>query len=188
MRNMLCVLIFLLSMVSCRHTTETEYIILPFHTDSTEKTFTYLVDNPPSDSLQLLTELIAFYKINALEYYKEIPKGKKLSVTSFYIKNRRTSYFLTHPDDSGGFSSEVLQDYYYGEKDCLSGLATIYAKKCTEDSTKWTFRIHHCVDREKSEWENDILRDECQPGWYAQHKENDLVKLFNASEPYEFDD
>lgn len=33
-------------------------------------------------------------------------------LTTFYVKNNKTSYFIENADDPGGFSSEILIDYY----------------------------------------------------------------------------
>lgn len=95
-----------------------------------------LVDNPPKDKVELEKLLTSYH----LENRDSIFSDREMStfLTLFYQKNYTTSYFINKADDPGGFSSEILSDYY--EK---FGIATIETKRIIEANelkTEITFR------------------------------------------------
>ncbi|GAA5168761.1 hypothetical protein [Viridibacterium curvum] len=116
----IAVLFIFLSLTSCSG--KLEFVDLPLHShqgiydrDDERRGYGYyfqsvLVDNPPEDIDQLKRDLLAFHKRHLHPAFE----GKKLSTysTTFYKHNRTTKYFIDHEDDPGGFSSEILSDYF----------------------------------------------------------------------------
>lgn len=122
MKNILKSLSFLLLfllLISCNQ--KTEILKLNKHSgkgiydrgeDST-KVFYYqsaLVSNVPNNQDQIELILFEFHKknIDSIFSNKEVVDFS----TNFYLKNNKTSYFTDNEDDPGGFSSEILSDYF----------------------------------------------------------------------------
>ena len=122
--------------ISC--TQETKILKLEKHSgngtydreeDST-KIFYYqsaLVSNVPENQDQIKSKLFDFHKksLDTIFLKKDVVSFR----TTFYLKNFTTSYFIDNDDDPGGFSSEILSDYY--EK---YGIAEIQSSRQKESS------------------------------------------------------
>lgn len=92
------------------------------------KKFAYqsvLVNNPAKDKEELEKLLTSYHLKNRDSIFSDPEMSTFL--TWFYHKNYTTSYFINKADDPGGFSSEILSDYY--EK---FGIATIETKRIGE--------------------------------------------------------
>ncbi len=77
------------------------------------KKYTYqsvLVNNLPADK-KILEELLLSYHSKNNDFIFSDTEVITLS-TFYYFKNSKTSYFIDAADDPGGFSSEILFDYY----------------------------------------------------------------------------
>lgn len=82
----------------------------------------YLVNRSLSDSVELKSLMLNFNKKN---YLKALSNKNTIQYSlQFYEKNATTEYFIDHDDDPGGFSSEILTDYFVKE-----GIAEIYINK-----------------------------------------------------------
>lgn len=84
-----------------------------------------LVNNLPKDKKEL-ERLLASYHSKSRDSIFSDPDVSAF-LTWFYHKNYSTSYFIDKADDPGGFSSEILSDYY--EK---FGIAEIETKRIGE--------------------------------------------------------
>lgn len=84
-----------------------------------------LVNTPPKDK-EDLEKLLSSYHLKNRDSIFSDPEVNTF-LTWFYQKNYTTSYFIDKADDPGGFSSEILTDYY--EK---FGIATIETKRIGE--------------------------------------------------------
>ncbi|MDR7211461.1 hypothetical protein [Flavobacterium piscis] len=69
-----------------------------------------LVSNLPAENKTLKSLLLNYHEKNIDSVFQD----KKVITfsTTFYIENSKTSYFIKNPEDPGGFSSEILIDYY----------------------------------------------------------------------------
>lgn len=81
--------------------------------EDASKVFHYqaaLVSNIPKNQGQATAMLFEFHKksIESVFSSREVTDFS----TTFYQKNRTTSYFIENADDPGGFSSEILRDYF----------------------------------------------------------------------------
>lgn len=93
--------------------------------DDVGKTFYYqsaLVSSVSQNQNQIKLKLFDFHKrsLDTIFSNKDVVSFR----TTFYLKNFTTSYFIDNDDDPGGFSSEILSDYY--EK---YGIAEIYSSR-----------------------------------------------------------
>ena len=165
-------LLFVVVLTGCNN--KTEFILLPYHSDTTRMTYNYLVSNPPKDLDSLDRLLVAFTA-------KQL-KLKPIDDIQFCIKNSATSYFISNADDPGGWSSEELSNYFTGSKKPASGLGFISRTPCENDSTKFVYKYAN-IQREYEDMIT-ILRDECTPNWYEENKNNELVRLFNENMPF----
>lgn len=84
-----------------------------------------LVNNPVKDKKEL-EQLLASYHLKSRDSIFSDPEMSTFQ-TLFYHKNYTTSYFINKADDPGGFSSEILSDYYE-----RYGIATIETKRIGE--------------------------------------------------------
>ncbi|MFI0430153.1 hypothetical protein [Mariniflexile sp. HMF6888] len=116
------ILILLIFMVIVSCESKTTFTKLPKHTETgmydrdderKGKKYVYqsvLVNNPTSYKKSLEKQLFSYH----LKSRDSIFSDSEVITfsTLFYIENHKTSYFINHADDSGGFSSEVLLNYY----------------------------------------------------------------------------
>ncbi len=113
------IVIFCFTITSCNQ--KTEILKLNKHSgkgiydrgEDSAKTFFYqsaIVDNIPENQNQVKSILFEFHKkrIDSIFLNKEVIDFN----TIFYLKNSKTSYFIDNADDPGGFSSEILNDYF----------------------------------------------------------------------------
>lgn len=122
MKKIIYTLLILSIFVSCNN--ETNIIRLKIHCGSGKykddnsneikgKIYFYesaLVANLPCSKEQIISKLLEYHKKKLAEVFAN-NQVVNLS-TTFYNKNTTTSYFITNDDDPGGFSSEILTDYY----------------------------------------------------------------------------
>lgn len=94
-----------------------------------------LVNNPPKDK-EDLEKLLASYHLKNRDSIFSDPEMNTF-LTWFYQKNYTTSYFINKADDPGGFSSEILSDYY--EKFGIATIETIRIGETNELKTKVIF-------------------------------------------------
>ncbi|WP_417873777.1 hypothetical protein [Xanthomarina gelatinilytica] len=94
-----------------------------------------LVDNPPKDKAELEKLLSSYHLENRDSIFSDPEMSTFL--TWFYQKNYTTSYFISKADDPGGFSSEILSDYY--EKFGIAEIVTKRIGKTNELKTEVTF-------------------------------------------------
>lgn len=101
---------------SCKK--KVEFVVLPNHCGKSNysseeynnKTFVYqsiLVKNFSKKDSKIL---FRYHKNKIDSIFKD--KNTITYFTTFYQDNSSISYFLNHKDDPGGFSSEILSDYY----------------------------------------------------------------------------
>ena len=176
MKNILSVLFYLIIFSSCNDF-NVKFIELPYHSSDGGRSKSVLVSNISKDTLAMLSQLITYYKMETLDFYK----STKLDETTvfFYEKNEDTLYFLNHADDPGGFSSKILFDYFYGGNGLTkAGLAIISGSRYCSTSS-WLFKIYY-FDK-NGMVVSDTLLDESIPNWYKCHKNNFLVYKFNTS-------
>ena len=174
-------LLFVAVLTGCNN--KTEFILLPYHSDTTRMTYNYLVSNPPKDLDSLDRLLVAFFVQKQIKYnLKDTTLSTRISYIAFTEKNSTTSYFIDNADDPGGWSSEELSDYFIGIKKPMSGLGRISCWPCESDSSKFVYTYINIL-REYDK-RITILRDECTPNWYEENKNNELVRLFNENMPF----
>ena len=119
MRRIL-ILVVITTSVSCE--SRTIFTKLPRHTEMGRydrdderkgKKYIYqsvLVNNSSRDKKSLEKQMFSYHLKNMDSVFSDI-EVITLS-TFFYLKNNRTSYFINNADDPGGFSSEILFEYY----------------------------------------------------------------------------
>lgn len=119
MRKIL-ILLIIITALSCEK--ETTFTKLPKHSETGKydrdderkgKKYVYqsvLVNNPPRDEKTLEKMLYSYHQKNKDSIFLDIEVIT--FYTYFYLRNSRTSYFIDNADDPGGFSSEILSDYY----------------------------------------------------------------------------
>ena len=119
MRRIL-ILLVITTVVSCEN--GTTFTKLPKHTGTGKydrdderkgKKYVYqsvLVNNPSGDKKRLEKQMFSYHFKNRDSIFSDIEVIT--FSTFFYLKNNRTSYFIDNADDPGGFSSEILFDYY----------------------------------------------------------------------------
>lgn len=114
------ILLVIMAMAACE--SKTMFTPLPKHTETgiydrdderKGKKYVYqsvLVNNPPRDKKSMKKLLASYHSKNMDSVFSDI---EVITLSSFfYYKNGRTSYFINSSDDPGGFSSEILIDYY----------------------------------------------------------------------------
>ena len=69
-----------------------------------------LVSNFPTENEKLKSLLMNYHEKKMDSVFQD--KNVITFSTSFYIENNKTTYFIKNSDDPGGFSSEILIDYY----------------------------------------------------------------------------
>lgn len=177
----LTLLLVVVGLIGCNN--KTEFILLPYHSDTTRMTYNYLVSNPPEDLDSLDRLLVGFFVQKQRECnLKDSMLSTPISDIAFTEKNSTTSYFIDNADDPGGLFSEELSDYFIGVKKPMSGLGRINSWPCESDSSKFVYEyINMLREYDKS---IIILRDECTPNWYEENKNNELVRLFNENMPF----
>lgn len=91
-----------------------------------------LVRNPSGDKKNL-AEQLSFYHLENKKIAFSDAEVITFS-TLFYIENHKTSYFINAEDDPGGFSSEILIDYYdeFGIAEAITHLTDNPAQLKTE--------------------------------------------------------
>ncbi len=114
------ILLAMTLIVSCE--SKTTFTELPKHTETgvydrddqrKGKKYVYqsvLINNPPKDKKILEKQLSSYHSKNRGSIFSD--NEAVTFSTLFYLKNHKTSYFINHADDPGGFSSEILTDYY----------------------------------------------------------------------------
>ena len=114
-----------------------EFISLPnqiesgiYKRDDNRKGYKYyyksiLVKNAPEDKIRLKKQIFDYHKQKLDSVFSD--KKNIVYITTFYKHNNATDYFINHKDDSGGFSSEILTDYYKE-----NGIAEIKTTKTTK--------------------------------------------------------
>ena len=107
-------------MAACEH--KTIFTKLPKHTEAgmydrddvrKGKKYVYqsvLVNNPTSDK-KILEKQLYSYHLKDRDFIFSDNEVITFS-TLFYIENHKTAYFIDHVDDPGGFSSQILIDFY----------------------------------------------------------------------------
>lgn len=94
-----------------------------------------LVADFPENQKEIKSLLLDYHKKSIDSVF--IDQDYSTFSTTFYIKNTTTSYFIENADDPGGFSSEILIDYYdeYG----IAEVVTNRVNNTNELKTKITF-------------------------------------------------
>ena len=140
-------LIFLtiITMVSCE--SKISFTFLPEHSatgiynrdnENKGKKYVYysvLVNNLPKEKKDL-EKLLSFYHLKFRDSIFNNPDMDTF-LTWFYQKNHTTSYFINKADDPGGFSSEILSDYY--EKFGIATIKTTRIRETNDLKTEITF-------------------------------------------------
>ena len=146
MKKIFFLIIICIHLISCQKE-ETKFIPLKKHSGESffdrgnykGKRFAYksiLVDNPPVQNNEIIKMFAKYGNENLNDFNK---KADIYSITLFfYLNNNSTSYFIDNADDSGGFSSEVLNDYYQE-----FGIGEITFDRCKNDKNKWTSKISY---------------------------------------------
>ena len=93
-------LLFVAVLTGCNN--KTEFILLPYHSDTTRMTYNYLVSNPPKD-LDSLDRLLVTFFVQKQQEYSSKDTLTRVRAISFYEKNSATSYFIDNADDPGGW-------------------------------------------------------------------------------------
>ncbi|UOX35482.1 hypothetical protein LXD69_08155 [Flavobacterium sediminilitoris] len=94
-----------------------------------------LVSGISEDLESFKNELLTYHSKKIDSVFQD---NKTIQFSSiFYKKNSKTSYFIDNSDDPGGFSSEILSDYYEEY-----GIAEIITKKIdNSDSYKTEIKL-----------------------------------------------
>lgn len=146
MKKIYFLIIICINLISCQKK-GTTFIDLKKHSGESlfdrgnyeGKRFAYksiLVDNPPTQNHEII-KMLEKYEDENLNDSNKRADIYSISVF-FYSKNNSTSYFIDNADDSGGFSSEVLHDYYPE-----FGIGEITIDRCEQDKNKWTSKISY---------------------------------------------
>ena len=161
MKKIFFLIIICVVIISCQKS-ETKFINLKKHSgaglfdrgNNEGKKFAYrsvLIENPPVQKNDLIKSLVKYKNENLNDINK---KSDLYSISVFfYQKNSSTSYFIENSDDPGGFSNQILHDYYQ-----KFGIGEITIDRCENDKNKWTFKISYFDDQRNVQ---DTILNEC---------------------------